>query len=173
MPEINGRSSSFRILGVDPGLQLTGYAMLEKQGQRPHVKEAGFIRTTEKRIPADVAKRVRILYDGIVEVLDEYNPDVMVVEQLFAHYAHPRTAILMAHARGVLFLAAAQRDIPVVSYAATRVKKTITGSGRASKEQMQFSMLRELQLPKLPEPADVADALAVALCHFYHQKLPA
>src|SRR5690606_8657687 len=139
MPAPDGRTSSLRILGIDPGLQLTGYALLERQGQRPHVKEAGFIRTTEKRASADVAERVRVLYDGIVEVLEEYRPEVMAVEQLFAHYAHPRTAILMALARGVLFLAAAQRKVPVVSYAATRVKKTITGSGRASKEQMQFS----------------------------------
>jgi len=102
-----------------------------------------------------------------VEVLDQYEPQVMVVEQLFAHYAHPRTAILMGHARGVLLLAAAQRDVPVVNYAASRVKKTITGHGRASKEQIQFTILRELRLPRLPEPNDVADALAIALCHYH------
>jgi crossover junction endodeoxyribonuclease RuvC len=96
----------------------------------------------------------------------------MVVEQLFAHYDHPRTAILMAHARGVILLAAAQRDIPVVHYAASRVKKTITGHGRATKEQMQHAVQRELSLPRLPDPPDVADALAVALCHYYVQKLP-
>ena len=71
---------------------------------------------------------------------------MVVVEQLFAHYDHPRTAILMAHARGVIFLAAGQRDLPVVSYNATRIKKTITGNGRASKEQMQRTMQRELGL---------------------------
>jgi len=92
---------------------------------------------------------------------------------LYAHYEHPRTAILMAHARGVILLAAGQAELPVVSYNATRIKKTITGNGRASKEQVQHTVQRELGLAKLPEPPDVADALAAALCHYYVQKLPA
>jgi crossover junction endodeoxyribonuclease RuvC len=106
-------------------------------------------------------------------VIEQFRPQVAVVEQLYAHYDHPRTAILMAHARGVLFLAAGQHGLPVVSYNATRIKKTITGHGRASKEQMQVTMQRELGLDKLPEPPDVADALAAALCHYYVQRLPA
>jgi crossover junction endodeoxyribonuclease RuvC len=166
----NGRSWPFRILGVDPGLQVTGYAVIETG---PRVCEAGVIRSAEGRTTTDLAPRVRALYDGIVEVLEQFHPDVVVVEQLFAHYDHPRTAILMAHARGVIFLAAGQRELPVVSYNATRIKKTITGSGRASKEQVQRTIQRELSLAKLPEPPDVADALAAALCHYYMQKLPA
>jgi crossover junction endodeoxyribonuclease RuvC len=79
----------------------------------------------------------------------------------------------MAHARGVIFLAAAERQLPVASYNATRIKKTITGSGRASKDQVQRTIQRELGLARLPEPPDVADALAAALCHYYAQKLPA
>jgi crossover junction endodeoxyribonuclease RuvC len=116
-----------------------------------------------------MAQRLRSLYTGIDEVIAQFQPQVVVVEQLYAHYEHPRTAILMAHARGVIFLAAAQRDLPVVSYNATRIKKTITGSGRASKEQVQRTIQRELGLAKLPEPPDVADALAAALCHYYLQ----
>lgn len=164
--------SPARVLGVDPGLQVTGYAVVEARPRAPHVCEAGIIRTKEGRSTTDVALRVRVLYDGIVEVLEQFRPEVMVVEQLFAHYDHPRTAILMAHARGVLLLAAAQRHVPVVSYTASRVKKTITGSGRATKEQMQFAMKRELNLPRLPEPHDVADALAVALCHYHANRRP-
>jgi crossover junction endodeoxyribonuclease RuvC len=160
-----------RILGIDPGLQVTGYGVLEASSNGPRVCEAGVIRSEEKRTPSDMAKRVRGLYDGIVEVIDQFRPGVMVVEQLYAHYEHPRTAILMAHARGVLFLAAGQREIPVVSYNATRIKKTVTGNGRASKEQVQRTVQRELNLNKLPEPPDVADALATALCHYYVQKL--
>jgi crossover junction endodeoxyribonuclease RuvC len=95
------------------------------------------------------------------------------VEQLYAHYAHPRTAILMAHARGVIFLAAAQHNLAVHSYNATRIKKTITGNGRAPKDQVQRTIQRELGLAQLPEPPDVADALAAALCHYYLQILPA
>jgi crossover junction endodeoxyribonuclease RuvC len=162
-----------RVLGVDPGLQTTGYAVVESRAGAPFVCEAGVVRSAEGRATTDMAPRLRALYDGIAEVMEQYQPSVVVVEQLFAHYAHPRTAILMAHARGVLLLAAGQHNVPVQSYNATRIKKTVTGNGHASKEQMQRAIQRELSLAKLPEPADVADALAAALCHFYVQKRPA
>jgi crossover junction endodeoxyribonuclease RuvC len=170
--ELSSPPSGSRILGLDPGLQRTGYAVLEARAGMPGVCEAGVIHGAEGRQTTDMAQRVRHLYDGIVEVLEQFKPGVVVVEQLFAHYDHPRTAILMAHARGVMFLAAAQRDLPVISYNATRIKKTVTGSGRASKEQVQWTIQRELGLAQLPEPPDVADALAAALCHYYVIKLP-
>ena len=161
-----------RILGLDPGLQVTGYAVLESAPAGPRVCEAGVLRSAEGRSTADLAERIRILYDGLVEVLDQWSPAVLVVEQLYAHYDHPRTAILMAHARGSFFLAGAQRGIPVLSYPATSVKKAITGHGRATKEQVQLAIQRELNLPALPEPPDVADALAVALCHYHADSGP-
>jgi crossover junction endodeoxyribonuclease RuvC len=161
-----------RILGIDPGLQITGYAVVEVGSLRPVLCEAGVMRSAEGRANIDLARRVANLYDSIVGVLDQFRPQVVVVEQLYAHYEHPRTAILMAHARGVIFLAAAQRRLPVLSYNATRVKKTITGNGRAPKDQVQRTIQRELGLRDLPEPPDVADALAVALCHYYVQRLP-
>jgi crossover junction endodeoxyribonuclease RuvC len=155
-----------RILGIDPGLNTTGYAVIEAAG-RPRVLEAGIIKGAEGREPADMAKRLRSVYDSLLEVIDQLPPAVLVVEQLYSHYEHPRTAILMAHARGVIFLAGANRNLPVLSYSATQIKKTITGNGRASKEQMQHAMQREFGLPKLPEPHDVSDALAMALCHHH------
>jgi crossover junction endodeoxyribonuclease RuvC len=161
-----------RILGIDPGLQVTGYGVLEVGPHGPFVREAGVIKSSEGRASADMAARLRSLYNGIVEVVEQFRPEAAAVEQLFAHYQHPRTAILMAHARAVAILAAAQHGLPVLNYNATLIKKTITGSGRASKEQMQRTIQRELGLAKLPEPADVADALAVALCHYHLQKLP-
>jgi crossover junction endodeoxyribonuclease RuvC len=167
-----GPRPGLRVLGLDPGLQVTGYAVLEARPTGPHVCEAGVIRTAEGRAATDMACRLRSLYDGIVEVLDQFHPQVVAVEQLFAHYEHPRTAILMGHARGVLLLAAGQRGLSVHSYNATRIKKTVTGSGRASKDQVQRTVQRELRLAKVPEPPDVADALAAALCHYYAQKLP-
>jgi crossover junction endodeoxyribonuclease RuvC len=160
-------STPQRILGLDPGLQVTGYGVLEVQERGPRVCDAGVIRSSEGRDAADMAQRLKALYDGLCEVLVEWKPSAMAVEQLYAHYEHPRTAILMAHARGVFFLAGAQHDIPVISYAATKVKKLVTGSGRAGKEQMQHAVMRELGLAKLPEPHDVADALAIALCHYF------
>jgi len=162
-----------RVLGVDPGLQTTGYAIVEAAPTGPAVCEAGIIRPTPGRSSADLAQRLAFLYAGIEEVITQFHPEVVVVEQLYAHYEHPRTAILMAHARGVILLAAGKNGLPVVSYNATRIKKTITGHGRATKEQIQRTVQQELRLPKLPEPPDVADALAAALCHYYLQKRPA
>jgi crossover junction endodeoxyribonuclease RuvC len=158
---------TFRVLGIDPGLQTTGYGVLEATDRGPRVVEAGVIRSAAGRDPADMAQRVKALYDGLCEVLEQWKPSAMAVEQLYAHYDHPRTAILMAHARGAYFLAGAQRNIPVISYASTKVKKLVTGSGRASKEQMQHAIARELGLAGPPEPHDVADALAIALCHYF------
>jgi crossover junction endodeoxyribonuclease RuvC len=159
-----------RILGIDPGLQTTGYAVVEASRPKPAIVEAGVVRVPKKRGRSDMADRLRIIYDGLAEIIDQLTPGILVVEQLYSHYLHPRTAILMAHARGVILLSGAQRGLEVQSYNATRIKKTITGNGRASKEQMQHAMLHEFNLPTLPEPADVADALAVALCH-YHANL--
>jgi crossover junction endodeoxyribonuclease RuvC len=154
-----------RILGIDPGLQVAGYALLEAADGGPRICDAGVVRS-DSCDSTELADRLKSLYDGIVEVLDEWAPRAIAIEQLYAHYDHPRTAILMAHARGLFFLAGAQRGIPVFSYASTKVKKVITGSGRASKEQMQHAIARELGLKTLPEPHDVADALSIALCHF-------
>jgi crossover junction endodeoxyribonuclease RuvC len=157
-----------RILGIDPGLRVTGYGVLEAGPAQPCVCEAGVIRAEA----GDMAARVLAIFQGVSEVIEQFQPAAVAVEQLYAHYKHPRTAILMGHARGMIFLAAGQRGVPVASYNATRIKKTITGSGRASKEQMQRTIQRELGLAKLPEPPDVADALAAALCHYYLQKHP-
>ncbi len=172
MSRTNGNPPGLRILGIDPGLQVTGYAVLEARTSGPHVCEAGIVKTTEGRKTTDLAPRLRSLYDGIVEIVEQFRPGVVAVEQLYSHYEHPRTAILMAHARGVIFLAAAREDLPLVSYAASRIKKTITGHGRATKEQMQRAIQQELGLPRLPEPHDVADALAAALCHYYTHNRP-
>lgn len=164
--------SAPRIFGVDPGLNTTGYAVIEAHAGGPRLVEAGMIRTAERRETPDMALRLKTLYDGVIEVIDQFGPKALAVEQLYAHYEHPRTAILMAHARGTILLAAGQRGLSVTSYAATRIKKAVTGSGRAGKEQMQLAMLREFRLPQMPEPHDVADALAIALCHYHLRDVP-
>ncbi len=158
-------------LGIDPGLNTTGYGLLEPLSQgKVRLVEAGVVRTPPSKKQADLGLRLKSLYDGLAEILDQYKPSCMAIEQLYAHYGHPRTAIIMGHARGVLLLAAGLRNIPVFHYSATSIKKTISGHGRASKEQMQMTVTRELGLLKPPEPVDVTDALAVALCHCYAQK---
>lgn len=160
-------NSSPRILGIDPGLNITGYGVIEPSGAKAVLCEAGVVRSTAD---GNLTSRIREIFEGVVEVVEQYRPQIMVVEQLYAHYKHPRTAILMGHARGAIFLAAALKDVPVVSYAATRIKKTITGHGRATKEQIQRTIQQELGLTDVPEPPDVADALAGALCHFFYSR---
>jgi len=166
-----------RILGLDPGLQVTGYAVLEPGDAGPRVCEAGVIRSAEAREPADMARRVRLLYDGIVEVLEQWRPGIMVVEQLYAHYKHPRTAILMGHARGIILLVAQRRGARIEQFAANRIKQSVVGHGHAGKSQMQRAIQSLWNLKEPPEPPDVADALAIALCcgRFIGQKraLPA
>lgn len=150
------------ILGIDPGLNRTGYGVLEWTAAGPKLLEAGLVRGGSSD---DLGVRLKELHAGIEEVLAAFRPSAVAMEDLYSHYERPRTAILMGHARGVICLAAAQAGLPVVSYAATQVKRILTGNGRAPKSQMQQAICREFRLTQLPEPADVADALAVALCH--------
>ena len=152
------------ILGVDPGLNTTGYGVIKVDGRQTTLLEAGIVRSKPKD---DLSKRLKAIHDGITEVIHSHTPDVMSLEQLFSHYDRPRTAILMGHARGVICLAAAHAGLNVFHYEPTRVKKVLTGNGRAPKHQMQLAVQLQLGLPSLPEPADVADALAIALCGFH------
>ncbi len=153
-----------RILGVDPGLNITGYGVLEIVDRQPRLVEAGVVRGKSR---GSLTERVLEIHEGVAEVVQSLRPDVMALEQLYSHYDRPTTAILMGHARGVICLAAAQNGIEVVDYAATQIKKILTGSGRAPKQQIQQAVERELNLSALPEPPDVADALAIAMCHYY------
>lgn len=156
-----------RTLGIDPGLNITGYGMIEADGQRPRLVEAGVVRGISSR---SLEARLVQIYDGVQDAIKSLRPTVVAIEELYSHYERPRTAILMGHARGVISLAAAQAGIPIVSCAATQVKRMLTGNGRAPKSQMQLAVCRELRLAGPPEPADVADALAIALCHYHLNK---
>ena len=150
-----------RILGVDPGLRLTGYGVIDHGARRPVLVDAGVIRLDEK---TSIAARLVELETELEGLLDEARPQVVAVEQLYAHYKHPRTAILMGHARGVILLAATRRRLEVMELSANRIKQSIAGHGHAAKGQMQRAIQAIWQLPEPPEPPDVADALAVALC---------
>jgi crossover junction endodeoxyribonuclease RuvC len=153
-----------RILGIDPGLNVTGYGVVEVRRGGLTLCEAGVVRG---KTTGSLALRLAEIHAGLNDVIVSLAPTTMAIEQLYSHYKHPRTAILMGHARGVICLAAAQAGVGVVHYSATQIKKVLTGNGRAPKIQMQNAIRRELGLAKVPEPADVADALAVALCHYY------
>ena len=157
------------VLGIDPGLQRTGYAVLTPQsdGESCRVVEAGVIRL-DPRQPIEC--RLVELENSLDQLISTHHPAVMACEQLYAHYKHPRTAIIMAHARGVILVLAARRGLSIVHVAATHVKKHLTGSGRAGKAQIQRAVAATLNLPQIPEPNDVADAMAVALCGLHMQR---
>lgn len=157
-------AAPIRVVGIDPGLNITGYGVLEVGARGPKVVEAGVIRGSGGKT---MAERLRRIHSGVEGLLKSFRPRAMALEELYSHYKRPRTAILMGHARGVICLAAGQLDVPVTHYAATHVKKILTGSGRASKIQVQNAIQREFSLECLPEPPDVADALALALCYYY------
>ncbi|MFH1919978.1 MAG: crossover junction endodeoxyribonuclease RuvC [Planctomycetota bacterium] len=162
-------SSPNRILGIDPGLNITGYGVVEAAGGRLRLCEAGVVRGRSR---GSLAERVAVIHEGVADVIAALKPSVMALEELYSHYARPRTAILMGHARGVICLAGVQAGIPVVHYSATQVKKILTGSGRAPKSQVQLAIQHEFRLAELPDPPDVADALAIALCHHYLKDRP-
>ena len=150
-----------RILGIDPGLQVCGYACLQIDRGEERLIEAGVVRT-DSALPID--RKLNRIAEDIESLIKSLSPDVVAVEELYSHYAHPKTAILMGHARGVILQKSAQAGLEVRSFSATRIKKSLTGNGRASKEQVQRTVQTILSLPELPEPNDVADAIAVALC---------
>ena len=149
------------VMGVDPGLQRCGYSVLRIGDVGEKLLEAGVIRTDTAM---DLAGRLEQIAADIKTILDRFGPQVVAVEELYSHYRHPRTAILMGHARGVILLAAAGAGAEVRHFSATRIKKSLTGSGRADKAQIQRAIRATLGLLQLPQPPDVADAIAVALC---------
>jgi len=150
-----------KILGIDPGLQLCGYGVIEWNIRRPTLVDAGVIRLNAKRT---IPQRLVEIEKELDSIVAEHKPDLIAVEQLYSHYAHPRTAILMGHARGVILLVAARRGVAIEEFAANRIKKNLTGNGHAPKPQMQRAIQALWSLPSPPEPPDVADALAIALC---------
>ena len=164
---VSGKATSRRIVGIDPGLNITGYAVIESAAGRLALVEAGMIRGRSR---GDLAARLKEVHEGVCDVVATFQPASMAIEELYSHYERPRTAILMGHARGVICLAAALAGIPVASYSATQIKRLLTGNGRAPKSQVQRAICHEFGLASPPEPPDVADAMAIALCHHFLQR---
>ncbi len=157
-----------KILGIDPGLQVCGYAVIEANSGQEELIEAGVFRTDGS---VSLERRLAQIAEDTNSILEKFAPGIVAVEELYSHYKHPKTAILMGHARGVILQRAAVAEAEVKSFAATRIKKSLTGNGHASKMQMQRAIQSMLSLSQLPEPADVADAIAVALCCANEMKL--
>jgi crossover junction endodeoxyribonuclease RuvC len=151
-----------RILGIDPGLRITGFGVVDfKFIHKPALVAGGVIRLDPKTLLPERLVELERELEGLFE---EFKPDVCAVEQLYSHYNHPRTAILMGHARGIILLVAQRRSIRIEQFAANRVKQSTVGHGHAGKDQMQRAIQQLWNLKEPPEPPDVADALAIALC---------
>lgn len=155
---------ALRVIGIDPGLRITGYGVVDLADGaiEPTLVEGGVIRIDAS---AGLEKRLGQLHDELTAIVAEHKPHCFAVEKLYAHYKHPRTAILMGHARGVILLCAQQHGLPVTDWPSTEVKKALTGYGHASKEQVQRAVQTQCGLDEIPSPPDVADAIAIALCH--------
>ncbi len=149
------------VCGIDPGLEVSGYAVIKLNGHCTAIRDAGICRTDPK---ASLPERLAQIEADFNTILERWRPQAVGVEQLYAHYKHPRTAILMGHARGVILAAAARMGATVHSFNPTQVKRYLTGNGRASKTQVQRAVMASFGLTTPPEPHDVADALAVGLC---------
>jgi crossover junction endodeoxyribonuclease RuvC len=150
------------VLGVDPGTRTTGYGVVASEGGGAvSLLECGVIRTDPA---APLAQRLRAIHDGLAEVLDRHAADVMAVEGVY-YSRNVHTTVLLGHARGAALLAAALRDLPVAEYSPAEIKSAVAGTGRATKEQVQYMVQTLLRLRHPPQPADAADGVAVALCH--------
>lgn len=150
------------VLGVDPGTAVTGYGVVARTGNGAvSLRECGVIRTRGR---APLADRLRDIHEGIMEVMDRHAPHCLAVEGAF-YSKNVRTSMVLGHARGVVLLAGALRDLEVAEYSPAEVKNAVVGAGRAGKHQVAFMAQRLLRLSEPPRPADAADGVAVALCH--------
>jgi crossover junction endodeoxyribonuclease RuvC len=157
-----------RILGVDPGSRVTGYGVVEETRGELRAVDCGVIRPDAD---APASQRYRAIHDGLEELIGRHRPDVMAVESLF-FCRSAASAIKLAQVRGVVLLAAAQAGLDVYEYAPRRIKQAVVGRGAASKEQVQQMIAALLGLAEAPQPADAADALAVAVCHAQAEASP-
>jgi len=154
-----------RILGIDPGLGATGYGLIDRSDFR--LIEAGVIRT---RANTRIEDRVRKIFDEIAGIIEDHRPEVLVLEKIYSHYKHPTTSILMGHARAMACLVCGKFKVKLVNYPSTMIKKVVTGNGHASKMQVQRMVQNILRLKTAPEPKDVSDALAMAICYCFVER---
>jgi crossover junction endodeoxyribonuclease RuvC len=149
-----------RVIGVDPGLTATGYAVLDVGNGLPQVRVSGCARSNSRQ---PLEERLRAIYEEVAEVIAEWRPGVTVLEGLYSDYGFPRTALIMGHVRGTICLAATLNGARILEVSPAEVKSALTGSGRAGKEQIQRAVTRMLRLESAPTNEHICDALALAL----------
>ena len=152
-----------RVLGVDPGIALTGYGIVEDNNNMLTALSYGCITTSSKD---SISDRLKIIYNNICNIITRYNPDILAIEEIFFS-TNVKTAIIVGEVRGVVILGASNYNLSIVEYTPLEVKQTLTGYGHADKKQIQYMVKNLLNLPDIPKPDDVADGLAVAISHIY------
>ncbi|MBI5207028.1 MAG: crossover junction endodeoxyribonuclease RuvC [Candidatus Firestonebacteria bacterium] len=156
-----------KVLGIDPGIALTGYGIIESSGNKLAPLAYGCITTLSNDT---LTHRLKIIYHDLIEIINKYEPEVLSVEELF-FAANTKTAITVGHARGVIILAAANSNISVAEYTPLEIKQALTGYGHAEKHQVQNMVKNLLGLSSIPKPDDIADGLAASICHINSYKL--
>lgn len=151
--------STLRILGIDPGLRVTGFGIIDQTGQQLAYVASGCVRSGTGELP----ERLKVLLEGLQEVIAEYRPQCAAIEQVFVN-VNPKSTLLLGQARGAAICAAVGVALPVAEYTALQVKQAVVGAGKAHKTQVQMMVRKLLRLPGDPSP-DAADALACAICH--------
>ena len=151
---------NYRVMGLDPGTQITGYGVIECSGSKiVHVDNGCIVAKKTKALP----ERLSQIYEGLIDVLEKFKPDALAIEEVF-FAKNVMSSLRLGEARGVSMLAATQKKIPIQEYATRFVKQAITGYGQATKEQVQLMVMRLLKLPEVAQ-VDASDALALAICH--------
>ena len=156
-----------RIVGIDPGLNATGYGVIDLVNGRLKVLEAGTIEPNPK---APFAERIAKVHQHLSALLTAHKPDAVVLEKLYAHYKHPTTACILGHVRGVICLSTAQHKVTLVEHSVKRIRKALVGNGNATKQQTQAFVKRLLNIERTEMALDASDALALALGHAHMLK---
>ena len=155
-----------RILGIDPGVAIVGFGIIESERNTQSLVRCGVITTPAH---TQLSYRLNSIYMDLRELIEVFKPDAIAVEELFFN-TNITTGISVAHGRGVILLAARKCEIPVYEYTPLQVKQAIVGNGRAEKKQVQFMVKTFLGLREIPKPDDAADGLAIAICHAHHDQ---
>ena len=153
-----------RIIGIDPGLKATGYGVVEYQQKRVSLLETGTIEPKQKDF---IQNRIKTIYSLLGKLIEQYKPDVLVLEKLYAHYNHPTTASILGHVRGVICLLCAQKDIGLAEHSVKRIRKALSGNGNASKMQVRRVVAHALDVDETKLTLDASDALALALGYIH------
>ena len=153
-------SDTLRIVGIDPGLRITGFGIIDKTGSRLTYVASGCVKTVDK---ASLPERIKTILEGLAEIVATHAPQQAAIEKVFVN-VNPQSTLLLGQARGAAISALVTAGLPVAEYTALQVKQAVVGHGKAAKDQVQHMVMRLLQLPGAPSP-DAADALACAICH--------